>query len=234
MPLCGARLHRGRDRADPGSDCRGSEADPSSPVAGVLPPPRRPRHAPRPVVFGPESEPPLPPPPATIEAVRPLSLVPVLDRTSHNALLWKQFIARYHYLGYKPMAGAQMRYTVVDRHGASLAMIGMAAAAWKTAPRDHAHRMEPGDPGAQSPSCGQSVPPASTALDRHPKPRIPHPVDAAPTNCPATGPNAIMSSPVLMETFVETPRFAGTIYKAAKLDLYRHQMREGSPSFRIA
>ena len=104
----------------------------------VLPPPRRPRHAPRPVVFGPESEPPLPPPPATIEAVRPLSLVPVLDRTSHNALLWKQFIARYHYLGYKPMAGAQMRYTVVDRHGASLAMIGMAAAAWKTAPRDHA------------------------------------------------------------------------------------------------
>ena len=41
----------------------------------VLPPPQRPRHAPRPVVFGPESEPPLPPPPATIEAVRPLSLV---------------------------------------------------------------------------------------------------------------------------------------------------------------
>ena len=61
--------------------------------------------------------------------MRPLSLVPVLDRTSHNALLWKQFIARYHYLGYKPMAGAQMRDTVVDRHGASLAMIGMAAAA---------------------------------------------------------------------------------------------------------
>ena len=30
------------------------------------------------------------------------------------------------------------RYTGVDRHGAPLAMIGMAAAAWKTAPRDHA------------------------------------------------------------------------------------------------
>ena len=102
----------------------------------VLPPPRHPRRAPGPVVFGPETEAPLPPPPATLEAVRPLSLVPVLDRTSHDALLWKQFIARYHYLGYKPMAGAQMRYTVVDRHGAPLAMIGMAAAAWKTAPRD--------------------------------------------------------------------------------------------------
>ncbi len=65
----------------------------------VLPPPRHPRRTPGPVVFGPESEPPPSPPPATLEAVRPLSLVPVLDRTSHDALLWKQFIARYHYLG---------------------------------------------------------------------------------------------------------------------------------------
>ena len=39
-PLCGARLHQARDRADPGSDCRRSEADPGSPVAGVLPPGR--------------------------------------------------------------------------------------------------------------------------------------------------------------------------------------------------
>ena len=42
----------------------------------VLPPPRHPRRAPGPVVFGPETEPPPSPPPATLEAVRPLSLVP--------------------------------------------------------------------------------------------------------------------------------------------------------------
>ena len=104
----------------------------------VLPPPRQPRNAPAPIVFGPESEPPTVPPPATLEAVRPLSLVPVLDRTSHDARLWKQVIARYHYLGYTPLAGAQMRYTVLDRHATPLAMIAMGAAAWKIAPRDHA------------------------------------------------------------------------------------------------
>ena len=104
----------------------------------VLPPPRQPRNAPAPIVFGPESEPPTVPPPATLEAVRALSLVPVLDRTSHDARLWKQVIARYHYLGYTPLAGAQMRYTVLDRHATPLAMIAMGAAAWKIAPRDHA------------------------------------------------------------------------------------------------
>ena len=30
MPLCGARLHRARDRTDPGSDCQGSPAGTTS------------------------------------------------------------------------------------------------------------------------------------------------------------------------------------------------------------
>ena len=180
----------------------------------VLPPPRRPRHAPRPVVFGPESEPPLPPPPATIEAVRPLSLLPVLDRTSHNALLWKQFIARYHYLGYKPMAGAQMRYTVVDRHGAPLAMIGMAAAAWKTAPRDHAIGWSP-----QTRARNLHLVVNQSRLLLLPWIVIPnlgsHILSMLRRQLPGDWTQRYNVEPVLMETFVETPRFAGTIYKAA-------------------
>ena len=180
----------------------------------VLPPPRRPRHAPRPVVFGPESEPPLPPPPATIEAVRPLSLVPVLDRTSHNALLWKQFIARYHDLGYKPMAGAQMRYTGVDRHGAPLAMIGMAAAAWKTAPRDHAIGWSP-----QTRARNLHLVVNQSRLLLLPWIVIPnlgsHILSMLRRQLPGDWTQRYNVEPVLMETFVETPRFAGTIYKAA-------------------
>ena len=50
--------------------------------------------------------------------------------------LWNEFVARYHYLGYKPLVGAQMRYAVHDRHGWPLAMPGFPTAAWKLAPRD--------------------------------------------------------------------------------------------------
>ena len=50
---------------------------------------------------------------------------------------WNEFIARYHYLGYKTLVGAQMRYAVHDRNGWALAMLGFSTAAWKLAPRDH-------------------------------------------------------------------------------------------------
>ena len=44
--------------------------------------------------------------------------------------------ARYHYLGYKTLVGAQMRYTVHDRHGGVLALLGFSTVARKLAPRD--------------------------------------------------------------------------------------------------
>ena len=49
--------------------------------------------------------------------------------------LWNEYIHRYHYLGYKRLPGAQLRYMV--RNGNDLpALPGFGAAAWKTAPRD--------------------------------------------------------------------------------------------------
>ena len=38
--------------------------------------------------------------------------------------LWNEFVARYHYLGYKTLVGTQMRYAVHDRNGWPLAMLG--------------------------------------------------------------------------------------------------------------
>jgi len=49
--------------------------------------------------------------------------------------LWNEFIDRYHYLGYSPLPGAQLRYFVKDKEEI-LALLGFSAAAWKTAPRD--------------------------------------------------------------------------------------------------
>ena len=49
--------------------------------------------------------------------------------------LWNEFISRYHYLGYRIMPGAQLRYFIKagDR---ILGVMGFGGAAWKVAPRD--------------------------------------------------------------------------------------------------
>ena len=50
--------------------------------------------------------------------------------------LWNEFVARYHYLGYKTLVGAQMRYAAHDRNGWPVAMLGFSTAAWKLAPHN--------------------------------------------------------------------------------------------------
>lgn len=52
-----------------------------------------------------------------------------------DLVLWNEYVNRYHYLGYKPLPGAQLRYFARSDEGL-LALFGFGAAAWKTAPRD--------------------------------------------------------------------------------------------------
>ncbi len=100
-----------------------------------LPPPKWRQNRPGPIVFGPDTEPPLLPPPATIDEVRPVELRTVV-RGDRWGTLWNEFVARYHYLGYKTLVGAQMRYAVHAKDGTPLAMLGFSTAAWTLAPRD--------------------------------------------------------------------------------------------------
>ena len=58
-----------------------------------------------------------------------------LVSTHKQSALWNEYIARYHYLGYKPLPGAQLRY-MVRFQNEELALFGFGASAWKTAPRD--------------------------------------------------------------------------------------------------
>ena len=55
--------------------------------------------------------------------------------TPADSVLWNEFIDRYHYLGYTPLPGAQLRY-FVKAGQATVALLGFGAAAWKTSPRD--------------------------------------------------------------------------------------------------
>jgi len=49
--------------------------------------------------------------------------------------MWNELIDRYHYLGYHPLPGAQLRYLAFSGSQV-LAALGFGAAAWKVAPRD--------------------------------------------------------------------------------------------------
>lgn len=60
--------------------------------------------------------------------VRPL-------RTRTDSRRWNEAIARFHYLGYKPLPGAQQRY-LIEYDGGLLGAIGFGASAWKVAARD--------------------------------------------------------------------------------------------------
>ena len=70
----------------------------------ALPPPKGRKHRPRPIVFGPDTEPPLFPAPTALDEVRPLDLRTVV-RETREGRLWNEFVARYHYLGYKTLVG---------------------------------------------------------------------------------------------------------------------------------
>ncbi|MHC4406940.1 MAG: Druantia anti-phage system protein DruA, partial [Planctomycetota bacterium] len=67
------------------------------------------------------------------QALGSLHLRPV--NTLQDSGLWNELIERYHYLGYQPLPGAQMRYLVFSGPH-RLAALGFGAAAWKVAPRD--------------------------------------------------------------------------------------------------
>ena len=71
---------------------------------------------------------------ASAQTLEPL----VFQRVEKGPLssLWNELIQRYHYLGYRPLSGAQMRYLVWSADGRLLAALGFGAYAWQVKPRD--------------------------------------------------------------------------------------------------
>ena len=179
----------------------------------TLPPPKWKQPRPRPIVFGQDTEVPLFPAPTTLDQVRPLELRTVV-RATRPGKLWNEFVARYHYLGYKTLVGAQMRYTVHDTNGWPLAMLGFSTAAWTLAPRD---RFIGWTPRARKKNLPLVVDnPRFLIL---PWIRIPnlgsHILSLVCRRLPRDWTRRYNTTPVLIETFVEIPRFTGGVYRAS-------------------
>jgi hypothetical protein len=115
-----------------------------------------------------------------VHALPPIQLR--LVKGNQQSRLWNEYIHRYHYLGYKPLPGAQLRYFIIsDDH--IIALLGFARFLIL--------------PWVQSKNLGSKILSlASHRLARDWQERYGY-------------------RPVLLETFVEKDRFAGTCYKAA-------------------
>jgi len=141
----------------------------------------------------------------------PLQFCPVVGRA--HSRLWNEYIHRYHYLGYKTLPGAQLRYFVTSGEHI-VALLGFGASVWQAAPRDnyigwshdqrkaHLHQVINNArflilPWVRSKNLASMI------------------LSMAARRLPADWESRYHYRPVLLETFVEKDRFAGTSYKAA-------------------
>jgi Domain of unknown function (DUF4338) len=136
-----------------------------------------------------------------------------LVRTPRERLLYRQMMLQHHYLGYYPMPGAQLRYLLY--HDAQLlGGLGFGASAWSLADRDrfigwsklqrqqNLHLVLNNHrflllPWVRSPNLASRV------------------LGGVCRRLTADWLGQYGYRPVLLETFVQWPRFSGTAYRAA-------------------
>jgi hypothetical protein len=142
----------------------------------------------------------------------PIELVRVIQRKQSR--FWNELIQRHHYLGYTPLPGAQIRYLIYNKNGILLGAIGFSASAWAVRPRDNFI----GWTKEQRISHLHLVVNNSRFLIL-PWVHVKNLASKVLSQCAKQLPNDWQTSygytPVLLETFVEKERFAGTCYKAA-------------------
>ncbi len=149
------------------------------------------------------------PQPEVIEAgTLDLSLVDIT-----TSALWNEYIDRYHYLGYTPLPGAQLRY-FIRSEDRILALLGFSAAAWRVAPRDDYIGW---DTRMRKKNLHLVINNARFLIlpwirSRNLASRI---LSMAAKRIASDWHVRYGYKPVLLETFVEKERFTGVCYKAA-------------------
>ena len=153
------------------------------------------------------------PPPVECRADQLGALRLAVVSSRADARHYRTLLQEYHYLGYSPTAGAQVRYLIVATEG-TLGAIGFGAAAWKVQARDAwlgwneaqrragLHRVVNNTrflivPWVRCPNLGSKV------------------LALCARRLGADFQARYGYAPVLLETFVECGRFTGGVYRAA-------------------
>jgi len=143
-----------------------------------------------------------------------VSVSPVSSRYSKESKIWFALLDRYHYLGSGPLCGAQIRYVVKSSRYGYLGALAFSSASWALKDReDYIGWAE----GARRANLHRVV-----SNDRFlilPTVRVKHLashiLSLALSRLPQDWERRYQIRPILVETFVDPNRFAGTCYKAA-------------------
>ncbi len=150
----------------------------------------------------------------SLDACLPLALDLISDCDGRN--LFRQYIQRYHYLGYRVPYGAQLRYFVRSRPLSNrvVACLLFTSAAWKIAPRDHWIGWNDQVRKCNLPRIVNNsrflilpwiqVPQLASKI-----------LSLAAHQLPDDWLDVYRVRPVLLESFVDPERFSGTCYRAA-------------------
>lgn len=146
-----------------------------------------------------------------LRELMPIKLVRVIKIADKR--LWNEYVHRYHYLGYIPFPGAQIRY-FIQSPKSLLGCISFSASAWKTMPRDkwigwtHEQR-----------KAGLHLIVNNSRYLIFPWVKVKNLASKVLSLCAKQLPDEWLSiykyKPVLLETFVEKARFKATCYRAA-------------------
>jgi len=150
----------------------------------------------------------------TLRELGKVSVSPVGSRYSKESKIWFALLDRYHYLGSGPLCGAQIRYVVKSSTQGYLGALAFSSASWALKDRDK--------------YIGWTEAARRANLDRLvlnsrflilPTVRVKHlashVLSLALSRLSEDWEQRYRIRPVLVETFVDPDRFAGTCYKAA-------------------
>ncbi|MCM0607389.1 MAG: DUF4338 domain-containing protein [Ideonella sp. WA131b] len=168
--------------------------------------------------------------PALVAAVHDLPALSlhIVQGRGAESRLWNEYVARYHYLGYTPLSGSQIRYNVYAGEQL-LALLSFGASAWKLADRERFIGWTPEQrqknlqlivnnarflilPWVQSKGLASKI------------------LALAARRLPVDWQLRYGYRPVLLETFVESPRHKGTCYRAANWQLVGKTVGRGKKS----
>jgi hypothetical protein len=143
-----------------------------------------------------------------------LEIVVITNSDTKASRQWNEMMARYHYLGFGPLCGAQLRYLIKsERHGC-IGGFAFSAAAWRLEARE---RWIGWDEEARRQNLNRVINNSRFLI-------VPH---VQVKNLASRALSLVMNrlgddwferygiAPVLVETFVERERFHGTSYRAA-------------------
>ncbi len=140
--------------------------------------------------------------------------VSIVTSGTRQGKLWNEFVARYHCLGHTTLVGARMRHAIHDRNRAPVAMLGFSTAAWKIAPRDTFIGWIPEQRQKNLPLVVDN--PRFLIMSWLSVANLgSHILAIMRRRLSDDWTRRYNTTPVLIETFVQTLRYTGTVYKAS-------------------